>query len=77
MGDAAEILRNQLAARLNRLEQLLKEGHADGTIGKEVDPATTAVLLLALQQGMRILGKVELMDLDREAFVAGALRLLE
>ncbi|RVV97160.1 TetR/AcrR family transcriptional regulator [Mesobaculum littorinae] len=77
VGDAATILHDQLASRLDRLERLLNEGHADGSISREVDPATTAALLLALQQGMRVLGKVELLDVDREALVTGALRLLE
>ncbi|WP_339114744.1 TetR/AcrR family transcriptional regulator [Thioclava sp. GXIMD2076] len=76
VGDAATILRNQLATRRDRLEQLINEGHSDGSISKEVDPATTAALLLAMQQGMRILGKVELMEMDSGTLVAGALRLL-
>ncbi|WP_406871185.1 TetR/AcrR family transcriptional regulator (plasmid) [Thioclava sp. 'Guangxiensis'] len=76
VGDAATILRNQLATRRDRLEQLINEGHSDGSISKEVDPATTAALLLAMQQGMRILGKVELMKMDSGTLVAGALRLL-
>lgn len=76
VGDAATTLRSQLLTRKNRLERLLDDGRADGSIAEQVDPATTAALLLALQQGMRVLGKVEMMNLDRAAFVNGALRLL-
>lgn len=75
--DAAKILRRQLDSRRHLLEQLLREGREDGSIAEDVDPATLAVVLLALQQGMRVLGKVDIMDLDRDAFVRGALRLLD
>lgn len=40
-----------------RLRQLIREGHADGSIPASVDESRTAEALLALLEGMRVIGK--------------------
>ena len=47
------------ALKLNeqRLREIIQQGQQDGSIPKGVDAATTARLMLALVQGMRVLGK--------------------
>ncbi|MGE7370148.1 TetR/AcrR family transcriptional regulator [Neorhizobium sp. NPDC001467] len=39
------------------LERLVREGHADGSIGGHVDPSVTAHLLYVVLQGLRVVGK--------------------
>jgi TetR/AcrR family transcriptional regulator, transcriptional repressor for nem operon len=38
-------------------ESLVREGQADGTVNRDIDPALTAHLLYAVVQGLRIAGK--------------------
>lgn len=50
------------------LREMVVQGHADGSIPAIVDPAATAIALLCLMQGMRVIGKLgrtsdEMMDI--------------
>ncbi|MFC0338077.1 transcriptional regulator, TetR family [Kushneria avicenniae] len=77
VGDAAAILRHQLTSRRQVLSRLVSEGHQDGSIARHVECETTADLLLALFQGMRVVGRAGDLTHDNTAFVNQALRLLE
>ena len=74
VGDA---LRGQLAQRRDLLARLVAQGQADGSITTASDPATVADVLLALLQGMRVLGKASAFSDDADAFIALALKVLE
>ncbi|MGK6314432.1 TetR/AcrR family transcriptional regulator [Neorhizobium sp. DT-125] len=58
-------------------DSLIREGQADGSIPRTVDPATTARLLLSVTQGLRVLGKTG-PDRDRAlSVVDAAMKLLD
>lgn len=61
----------KVASALNsnelRLVNIIKQGLSDGSIAQTIDPEITAKHMLALIQGMRVLGKV---GQEREAMVA-------
>ncbi|WP_026190509.1 TetR/AcrR family transcriptional regulator [Methylobacterium sp. WSM2598] len=60
-----------------RLTEMIRAGQSDGSIRKDLDAATTARALLAMVQGMRVLGKT---GREREAMMAivgVAMRLLD
>jgi TetR/AcrR family transcriptional repressor of nem operon len=67
----------QRQQREAQLCQLIEEGQQDGSVRKEADAATVAKLLLAIQQGMRILGKTGAAYADMQKLVHEALRLLD
>ncbi|WP_321858282.1 TetR/AcrR family transcriptional regulator [Burkholderia cenocepacia] len=71
------VMRDQLARRRDLLTRLVSQGQDDGSITTTTAPATVADLLLALLQGMRVLGKAESFSGDADAFVALALKVLE
>jgi AcrR family transcriptional regulator len=52
----ARVARSQ-AGFEDLFERLVREGHADGSIGAHIDPHVTAHLLYAVIQGLRVIGK--------------------
>jgi AcrR family transcriptional regulator len=71
------VLRGQLVRRRDLLARLVAQGQNDGSITTASAPTTVADLLLALLQGMRVLGKAGSFSEDPDAFVALALKVLE
>lgn len=76
VGGTADVLRHQLARRKRWLVDLINDGQIDGSVARSVDVDATANMLLALLQGMRIVGKVGMMADDPTPLVASGLRLL-
>ncbi len=66
-----ESIASKVTAALNgnesRLVRIIQEGQVDGSIVQTIDPEVTAKLMLALVQGMRVLGKI---GQEREAMMA-------
>lgn len=77
VGRAADMLRTQLSNRRGMLIALVADGQRDGSIAKDADPQAVAELLLALLQGMRVVGKGGTLTERREAFIAQALKVLD
>jgi len=87
VGSAAELatfdeeLARWVAASLRRNEALLaglvRDGVADGSIPKHVDPAAAARLLLCLTQGMRVVGKTGAQRREMLALVDLAMKTLD
>jgi AcrR family transcriptional regulator len=77
VGRAADVLRSQLAKRRSMLMKLVAEGQRDSSIAPDVDPQIAAEVLLALLQGMRVVGKGGTLTEDGEAFVSRALKILD
>jgi TetR/AcrR family transcriptional regulator, transcriptional repressor for nem operon len=77
IGRAADMLRSQLAKRRSMLIELVAEGQRDGSVAEDVSPQDTAEVLLALLQGMRVVGKAGTLTDNRDAFVSRALKLLD
>jgi TetR/AcrR family transcriptional regulator, transcriptional repressor for nem operon len=65
-----------VGANESRLRSLLREGQMDGSIRADLDVQATADVLLALLQGIRLLGKLR-EPRDRQSFIATALRTLD
>lgn len=76
VGAAADLLRRQMSRRQQWLVELLSDGKIDGSIGADVNVAATADLLLALLQGLRVVGKAELIGENGDDLIASALKLL-
>lgn len=66
-----------LGSREERLAELIREGHEDGSVAPDVDATGTARLLLCVLQGMRVLGKTGRSREEMLSLVNGALRLLD
>jgi TetR/AcrR family transcriptional repressor of nem operon len=77
VGRGAEALRAQITSRQGMLGRLVEEGQRDGSIGAQDEPGSIAAVLVALLQGMRVVGKAGGLAADRDAFVAHALRILD
>lgn len=77
VGCVADILRGQLQSRHATLRRLIEEGQRDGSIPARDEPQTIAAVMLALLQGMRVVGKAGAPAADPDAFVASALKLLD
>ena len=77
VGRAADMLRSQLSNRRRMLIELVAEGQRDGSIAKGSDPQAAAELLLALLQGMRVVGKGGTLTGNGEAFISQALKVLD
>ncbi|ONG53328.1 TetR family transcriptional regulator [Pseudoroseomonas deserti] len=77
LGATAAVLRATLARRHAMLAALVAEGQRDGSIATTEPPEGVADLLLALLQGMRVVGKGGRFPEDGEGFVRRALRLLD
>ncbi|GJE46682.1 hypothetical protein AEGHOMDF_5889 [Methylobacterium soli] len=59
------------------LARLVEEGQRDGSVSAHDEPHTIAAVLLALLHGIRVVGKAGGLAVDRNAFVARALRVLD
>lgn len=77
VGQAGDMLRAQLSNRRRMLVGLVTEGQRDGSIARDANPEATAELLLALLQGMRVVGKGGTLTEQGDAFVAQALKILD
>jgi AcrR family transcriptional regulator len=77
VGRAADVLRAQLSGRRTMLTRLVTEGQRDGSIATRGDPQTIAEVLLALLQGMRVVGKAGTLTEDAGVFVSRALKILD
>ena len=78
VGGTADVLRATLARRRTMLAALIEDGRRDGSIATgAAEPGVVADLLLALLQGMRVVGKGGLFGEDARAFVALALKVLD
>lgn len=75
------VIAADVAAAMSQSEQglsdLLREGIADGSVTHDVDVAATARTLLALMQGMRVLGKSAASGAMMDDVVERALRLVD
>lgn len=74
--EISDLIAAQQARREEQLLRLIEEGQMDGSIRKELNAANMAKLLLALQQGMRILGKTGSDTNTMVGMVAELMRLL-
>jgi len=74
----------EIAARVNAtlkrnetvLAELIRAGHADGSIARHIDAEATARALLCLTQGLRVVGKAGRSRADLVAAVDVAMRLV-
>lgn len=77
LGDTAGTLRHTLECRRIMLARLVADGQLDGSIRTPDAPEAVADLLLALLQGMRVLGKGDLFPADADGFVRLGLKLFD
>lgn len=78
LGKAAGRLRDQLQSLRSALRGIIAEGQRDGSIPASVDPENAAALLLALLQGLRVLGRAGLVSgADPHPLKAAMLRIVE
>ncbi|WP_313690170.1 TetR/AcrR family transcriptional regulator [Pantoea sp.] len=77
LGTVAGNLEDQLARRKAALEALIELGKQDGSIAMTTNVHAAAEVILALLQGMRVIGKASTLTNDGDGFVAQALKLLE
>ena len=78
VGRASDRLRSQLASLAGHLILLIDEGRSDGSIPSRIDAESTATVLLATLQGLRILGRTQILAaLDPEALETALLRIVE
>jgi TetR/AcrR family transcriptional regulator, transcriptional repressor for nem operon len=77
VGRAADIIRAQLSSRRTMLNRLIEEGQRDGSIAAKGDSHAIAAVLLALLQGMRVVGKAGELTENADFFVSRALRMLD
>ncbi|MBJ9993763.1 TetR/AcrR family transcriptional regulator [Pseudomonas sp. S33] len=66
-----------LASNERRLNNAIVQGQKDGSISKDIDAQTTAKLMLALIQGMRVLGKTGQNRDAMMAMVDAAMKILD
>ena len=76
LGIVAGDLEKQLATRRHALEALIEQGKQDGSIAGTTHATAAAEVILALLQGMRVVGKASTLTRDGGDFVAQALKLL-
>ncbi|MCG5485236.1 TetR/AcrR family transcriptional regulator [Sinorhizobium sp. 22678] len=62
---------------VSRLEGFIHEGHQDGSIRQNVDPAGTALALFSYLQGVRIAGKTGELENQMLASAEAVLRILD
>lgn len=75
--EAAERVDRSMKRSEALFDSLIREGQADGSISRAIDPSTTARLLLSVTQGLRVLGKTG-PDRDRAfSVVDAAMKLLD
>lgn len=75
--DVADKVALALVRNEERLKEIISEGQADGSISRRVDTSATAKALLAVIQGMRVLGKTGQERGAMMAVVDTAMRLLD
>ncbi|MDB6442494.1 transcriptional regulator, TetR family [Pseudomonas sp. NFACC32-1] len=75
--DVADRIAAQQNRREAQLRRLIEEGQLDGSVNAQIDAAPLAKLLLALQQGMRVLGKTGSSSEAMSGMVFELMRLLE
>ncbi|WP_407309989.1 TetR family transcriptional regulator C-terminal domain-containing protein [Pseudomonas sp. nanlin1] len=68
---------NALDRNERRLADLIRLGQEQGKIGADIDAGATAQLMLALFQGLRVLGKSRHENTDMTGVVKTAMRLLD
>lgn len=73
---SAEVLYEIVQKRRVLLVLLLRQVQQDGSVGKHINPEISADVLLALLQGMRVIGKVGVFPEDTRAFVDHAMRVI-
>ncbi|MCB8876164.1 TetR/AcrR family transcriptional regulator [Acidisoma silvae] len=74
--DQRAALAAAIGANEARLRDLLRQGQADGSVRADLDVAAAADVLLALLQGIRLLGKLR-PPRNRAGFIAAALKILD
>ena len=74
--EISDLIAAQQTRQEEQLLRLIEEGQMDGSIRTKVNAANMAKLLLALQQGMRILGKTGSETSTMVGMVAELMRLL-
>lgn len=74
--EISDLIAAQQARQEEQLLRLIEEGQMDGSIRTKVNAANMAKLLLALQQGMRILGKTGSDTSAMVGMIAELMRLL-
>ncbi|OAP35214.1 TetR family transcriptional regulator [Sinorhizobium glycinis] len=62
---------------VTRLEGFIRDGHVDGSIRKDVDPAGTALALFSYLQGVRIAGKTGELENHMLPSAEAVLRILD
>jgi TetR/AcrR family transcriptional repressor of nem operon len=78
VGKAADRLRDQLRSLKSALREIIAEGQGDGSIPPSVDQESAATLMLALLQGLRVLGKAGLVSpADPQPITAAMLRIVQ
>lgn len=75
--EIARLVKDALATNEKLLAALILQGQADGSINTQIDPATTARLMLCLLQGMRVVGKAGRTRADMSALIDLATRILD
>ncbi|MFS2155845.1 TetR/AcrR family transcriptional regulator [Pseudomonas sp. Pseusp122] len=75
--EVAGLIAAQQLRREAQLCRLIEEGQRDGSVRSDLNAAMLAKMLLALQQGMRVLGKTGSRDDDMQGMVTELMRLLE
>lgn len=73
----AQKVSTALVLNEQRLREIIQQAQQDGSVPQEIDAATTARLMLALVQGMRVLGKIGQTREDMMALVDASLKLLD
>lgn len=74
---AAFTLEEQLSKRRSKIEELIKSGKQDGSIDADTNEIAAAEVILALLQGMRVIGKASTVTSDAENLIVQALKVLE
>jgi AcrR family transcriptional regulator len=75
--EVAALIAAQQHRREVQLLRLIEDAQRDGSVRSDLNAAMFAKMLLALQQGMRVLGKTGVRDEDMQGVVAELMRLLE
>lgn len=87
VGTAVELATydSEISARLSslvqrwetQLSQMIEEGQQDGSVSLSIDPSVTAMVLIALTRGMRVLGKTGASEEQMNGIIHDAMRLLD
>jgi AcrR family transcriptional regulator len=72
----ARRIEGQLSSYEKRFVDLIIKGQNDGSVRKDIAPASTATMLLCLIQGMRVVGKVGYSLAAMQQMISQALKML-